>query len=53
MNDDAIVTTVVACSIAALGITYFIFVRSDGTVLLSLASILGGLVGYRIGRKRK
>ena len=38
--------------ITALGITYFIFIRQDGSVLLSLSSILGGLVGYHVGRWR-
>ena len=40
-------------SIAVLGVVYFIFVRQDGTVLLSLCSVIGGLVGYGVGRRRR
>jgi len=42
----------IGAMITALGITYFIFIRQDGTVLLSLSSILGGLAGYHVGRWR-
>jgi hypothetical protein len=37
--------------ITALGITYFLVIRQDSTVLLSLSSVLGGLVGYLVGKK--
>ena len=39
-------------SIAALGITYFIFVRQDGSVLLALSSVIGGIAGYHVGKAR-
>ena len=42
----------IGAMITTLGITYFIFIRQDGTVLLSLSSILGGLAGYHVGRWR-
>lgn len=42
----------IGAMITALGITYFIFIRQDGTVLLSLSSILGGLIGYYVRRRR-
>jgi hypothetical protein len=38
--------------ITALGITYFIVIRQDSSVLVSLSSIIGGLVGYAAGRAR-
>ena len=43
--------------VTVLGVTYFITVRQDSTVLLSLSSVIGGLVGFqigiRIGRRRR
>jgi len=42
----------IGAMITALGITYFIFIRQDGSVLLSLSSILGGLAGYYVRRRR-
>jgi xanthosine utilization system XapX-like protein len=39
--------------ITTLGIVYFIFVRQDSTVLLSLSSIIGGIVGYKIRGLKK
>jgi len=50
-NESAVVMWVATC-ITILGVVYFIFVRQDGTVLLSLSSILGGLAGYHYGKKR-
>jgi len=38
--------------VTALGVTYFVMVRQDGSVLLTLCSVIGGLVGYKIGRKK-
>jgi len=38
--------------LTALGIAYFLIIRQDSTVLLSLASIIGGMIGYRMGKKR-
>jgi len=43
----------IAGFITILGISYFYFVQNDSTVLLTLSSILGGLAGYIVGRKRK
>jgi hypothetical protein len=53
MEDRVLVTVVGIVCLTALGITYFIFVRSDSTVLLSLASIIGGIIGYRVGKARR
>jgi len=52
MKDDAIIKVVGVICLTALGITYFITIRQDGSVLLTLSSIIGGIVGYKIGRKR-
>jgi hypothetical protein len=38
-------------ALTVLGVTYFLVVRQDGTVLLSLSSVIGGLLGYSIGKK--
>ena len=38
--------------VTALGVTYFVVVRQDGSVLLTLCSVIGGLVGYKLGRKK-
>ena len=43
--------TAIIC-LTALGITYFVTIRQDGTVLLTLSSIIGGIVGYQVGKKR-
>ena len=53
LEGDHLTTITAIICLTALGITYFLVVRSDGSVLLSLSSIIGGLVGYRIGRKKK
>ena len=52
MNDVTAMKIVGVICLTALGITYFITIRHDGTVLLTLSSIIGGIVGYKIGRKR-
>jgi len=52
MNDDTYVKITGILGITALGVSYFIFVRQDGSVLLSLASIIGGIIGYTIGRRK-
>ena len=53
MEDRVLVTIVGILCITALGITYFIVIRSDSTVLLSLSSIIGGIIGYRVGKARR
>lgn len=52
MRDNTVATIVAIICITALGITYFILVRKDGSVLLSLSSIIGGLIGYLYGKGR-
>lgn len=39
--------------ITIISIVYFIVVRQDGTVLLSLCSIIAGLIGYEIGKRKR
>lgn len=45
----AIITGTVC--VTALGITFFVVVRQDGTVLASLTGAIGALVGYLFGKK--
>ena len=45
----AIITSTVC--VTALGITFFVVVRQDGTVLASLTGAIGALVGYLFGKK--
>jgi len=52
MDDDTYVKIAGIIGVTALGISYFAFVRQDGTVLLSLASVIGGIVGYAIGKRK-
>jgi hypothetical protein len=52
MEDRILVMIVAIICLTALGITYFLTIRQDSTVLLTLSSIIGGLAGYRIGRKK-
>lgn len=52
MRDWVIVSCVGIVSITALGVTYFVFIRQDSSVLLSLASVIGTIVGYFVGRRR-
>ena len=52
MDDNAMIKiTAIAC-LTALGISYFYLIRQDGTVLLTLSSIIGGIAGYEIGKRR-
>ncbi|MEM3423575.1 MAG: hypothetical protein QXE51_03325 [Nitrososphaeria archaeon] len=53
MEDATIVTCMGIMGIVVLGSIFFIFVRQDGTVLTSLSSIIGGLIGYQVGKKRR
>ena len=46
-NTVILLSVTVVC-LTLLGVTYFIFVRQDSTVLLSLSSIIGGIVGYKV-----
>ena len=50
VNLNAIVAMV---CITALGITYFITIKQDSSVLLTLSSIIGALVGYEVGKRRR
>jgi len=49
VSGKVIVTTVGVICITLLGIVYFIFVRQDGSVLATLCSAIGGIVGYYFG----
>ena len=51
MDDNAAVAIVAIIGITMLGVSYFIFIRQDGTVLFALSSIIGGIAGYRYGKK--
>ena len=53
VRDDALVKISAIAGLTVLGVSYFYFVRQDGTVLLTLSSIIGGIVGYEIGKRRK
>ena len=37
--------------VTALGVTYFIVVRQDGSVLATLSAAIGGIIGVLVGRK--
>ena len=53
MDDNAIIKITAMICLTALGISYFYLIRQDGTVLLTLSSILGGIAGYHLGRHRE
>jgi len=53
MQDKYVLGTVGITCITALGIVYFIFVRQDGSVLATLCSAIGGIIGYLVGAKRR
>ena len=53
VRDDALVKISAIAGLTALGISYFYFIRQDGTVLLTLSSIIGGIAGYVVGKRRK
>ena len=53
MDSDVAVVVVGIICLTVLGVTYFIYLRQDSTVLTTLASIIGGIVGYRFGRRRR
>ena len=52
MRDETLVKITAIVSLTILGVTYFLVVRQDGTILGLLASFIGGIVGYEIGRRR-
>ena len=52
MNDSVWVKIVAIICLTILGCVYFVTIRQDGTVLLTFSSIIGGIVGYQIGKKR-
>jgi len=53
VRDDALVKISAIAGLTVLGISYFYFIRQDGTVLLTLSSIIGGIAGYVVGKRRK
>ena len=53
MNDETVVVVVAIICLTILGISYFIYIRQDSTVLTTLASIIGGVAGYIFGRRRR
>lgn len=52
MQDETVVKVTAIIGLTALGISYFYLIRQDGTVLLTLSSIIGGIAGYVVGKKR-
>jgi len=52
INKNVVVITGIL-GIVALGISYFAFVRQDGTVLTSLSSAIGVMIGYLFGKGAK
>ena len=52
MNDKYIVLMTAIICITLLGIVYFITVRQDGSVLATLSTAIGGIVGYQLGKKK-
>jgi len=53
MDDNAMIKITAIVCLTALGISYFYFIRQDGTVLLTLSSIIGGIVGHAIGKRKR
>lgn len=52
MDSTAWVKIVAIVCVTVLGVVYFVTVRQDGTVLATLSSVIGGIVGYTIGKKK-
>jgi len=52
MDDNAMIKITAIVCLTALGISYFYLIRQDGTVLLTLSSIIGGIAGYALGKRR-
>jgi len=52
MKDSTIVTVVGIVSLTILGVVYFITVKQDSTVLTTLSSVIGGVIGYAFGKRR-
>jgi len=53
LRSDLWLRIVAVVCIAALGIVYFITVRKDGTVLATLCSVIGYLVGRWKNNRRE
>jgi len=51
-SDNVVLGGISVVCITVLGVVYFIFVRQDGSVLATLCSTIGGILGYLIGSKR-
>jgi len=52
-SDKALVVCTGMVGCVALGVTYFIVIRQDGTVLLSLTGVLGFLAGLMFPKKKE
>jgi len=52
LPDSADIKIVTVICLTILGCTYFVTVRRDGTVLLILSSIISGIAGYQLGKKK-
>ena len=52
MRDTTVLGGITVVCITVLGITYFIVIKQDSSVLFSLASVLGGILGYVVGKRR-
>jgi len=52
VDDNAMIKITAIVCLTALGISYFYLIRQDGTVLLTLSSIIGGIAGYALGKSR-
>lgn len=48
MKDDKIVACVTVVCITALGVSYFAFVRQDGSVLITLVGAITAVAGYKV-----
>lgn len=52
MNDDTILKMMAMGCLTGLAIAYFILVKSDGAIFGTVATALGTMVGYEVGKRR-
>lgn len=55
MRDEVLLAIVAVICLTLLALTFFVVMRRDSTVLISVSSAIGGIVGYafRFARERR
>jgi len=53
LRDETLLGAVAMICLTVLGVAYFVVIKQDSTVLTTLSSAIGWILGYTIGKRRR